>query len=75
MQVHSLGWSLWASEDYSAQPLWAEGASLWAQVLNQNYVLSNMTATIAWSLVWSASTNLVCAGAGLPRMMPMPLTG
>jgi hypothetical protein len=43
--VRDLGWVLWASEDYSAQPGWSDGASLWAQALNQNYVLNNMTAT------------------------------
>jgi hypothetical protein len=26
-----------------------------------------MTSTIAWSLIWSAYTNLVCNGAGLMR--------
>jgi galactosylceramidase len=54
----------WASEDSSAANDWA-GASCWAMLLNQNYLRMNVTATIAWSLIWSASTGLPFAGSGL----------
>ena len=65
--VEALGWVFWASEDYSRDPAWDDGGSYWGQALNLNYIFSNNTATIAWSLIWSAYTNLVCNGAGLMR--------
>ena len=65
--VEALGWAFWASEDYSRDPAWDDGGSYWGQALNTNYIFSNNTATIAWSLIWSAYTNLVCNGAGLMR--------
>ena len=54
----------WSSEDSSSSNDWA-GASCWARLLNRNYVYNNMTATIAWSLIWSVPTGLPCEGAGL----------
>ena len=54
----------WASEDSSASNDWA-GASCWARLLNRNYVYNNMTATIAWSLIWAAPAGLPFLGAGL----------
>jgi hypothetical protein len=63
-----------ASEDYSRDPEWSEGARYWGKALSQNYILSNMTSTISWSLLWSAYTNLVCNGAGLMRAH-QPWTG
>jgi hypothetical protein len=59
--------TLQASEDYSRDPAWADGGRYWGKALSQNYILMNMTATISWSLIWSAYTNLVCNGAGLMR--------
>jgi hypothetical protein len=66
-ETANVGWALWASEDYSRDPAWSDGATYWGKALNQNYVLMNATATISWSLIWSAYTNLVCDGAGLMR--------
>ena len=66
-EVRDAGWTYWASEDYSRDPAWSDGGSYWAKALSQNYILSNMTATISWSLIWSAYTNFVCNGAGLMR--------
>ena len=64
-EVREAGWTFWASEDYSrTETTWADAASSWATALNGNYVLANMTATIAWSLVWSAYLSLVCGDAG-----------
>lgn len=54
----------WSSEDYSQANDWA-GASCWGRLLNQNYVRMNMTATIAWSLIWSPPATLPFSGAGL----------
>ena len=65
--VRDLGWTFWASEDYSRDPAWDNGGTYWGKALSQNYVLMNMTSTIAWSLIWSAYTNFVCNGAGLMR--------
>ena len=63
-EVREAGWTFWASEDYSkTETTWQSAASAWATVLNGNYVLANMTATIAWSLVWSAYPSLVCGDA------------
>ena len=39
---------LWASEDFSS---YYEAGGCWARLLNRNYVLGNMTATIAWNLI------------------------
>jgi hypothetical protein len=72
--VRELGWTYWASEDYSRDPEWTSGAQYWAKALSQNYILMNMSATISWSLIWSAYTNLVCNGAGLMRAH-QPWTG
>jgi galactosylceramidase len=66
-EVEALGWDFWASEDYSRDPAWENGGTYWGKALSQNYVESNQTATISWSLIWSAYTNLVCNGAGLMR--------
>ena len=54
----------WSSEDFSSQNDW-DGASCWARTLNDNYILNNMTATIAWSLIWSAPSTLPFPGTGL----------
>lgn len=72
--VRDLGWTFLASEDYSRDPEWTNGAQYWAKALSQNYILMNMTGTISWSLIWSAYTNLVCNGAGLMRAH-QPWTG
>jgi hypothetical protein len=66
-ETADVGWALWASEDYSRDPAWTDGGTYWGKALSQNYVLMNATATISWSLIWSAYTNLVCNGAGLMR--------
>jgi galactosylceramidase len=55
----------WSSEDISLS--WDTGARCWARELNQNYVRSNLTATIAWDLIDSFYDNLNFAGAGLMR--------
>jgi hypothetical protein len=66
-QVRDLGWSFWASEDYSRDPAWSNGGTYWGKALSQNFVVMNMTSTIAWSLIWSTYTSFVCNGAGLMR--------
>jgi galactosylceramidase len=73
-ETAEVGWALWASEDYSRDPSWSSGATYWGKALSQNYVLMNATATISWSLIWSAYDNLVCPGAGLMRAH-MPWSG
>ena len=45
--VRDLGWTFWASEDYSRDPAWDNGGTYWGKALSQNYVLMNMTATIS----------------------------
>lgn len=54
----------WSSEDSSAVNSWT-GASCWARLLNRNYILMNMTATIAWSLIWAVPAGLPFSGSGL----------
>jgi hypothetical protein len=54
----------WSSEDFSLPNDWT-GASCWGKLLNQNYALMNITATIAWSLAWTAPRGLPFAGSGL----------
>ena len=54
----------WASEDYSTVGDWA-GAACWGRTLNVNYVTMNMTASIAWSLLWSVYPGQICDGQGL----------
>ena len=39
---------LWASEDFSTD---FTAGGCWARLLNRNYVLGNMTSTIAWNLI------------------------
>ena len=65
--VEALGWRFWASEDNSRDPAWELGGRYLGKALSLNYVLSNMTSTISWSLTWSAYDNLICAEAGLMR--------
>lgn len=59
-----IGKAYWSSEDSSTANDWA-GASCWARLLNQNYVLMNMTSTIAWSLIWAVPQGLPFTGNGL----------
>jgi len=65
--VEALGWRYWASEDNSRDPAWELGGRYFGKALSQNYVLSNFTSTVSWSLTWSAYDNLICAEAGLMR--------
>ena len=47
------GKACWASEDLWTQPTWG-GAVCWATEFNQNFILSNMTSTLAWATLWAA---------------------
>ena len=58
------GKSYWSSEDYSTVGDWT-GASCWGRTLSSNFVRMNMTATIAWSLLWSVYPGMLCDGQGL----------
>lgn len=55
---------LYASEELSTPADWS-GAGCWGRVLNTNIVRLNLTASIAWSLIWSTYPNLECFGNGL----------
>ena len=67
-EVRELGWSLWASEDFSRDvSVWADSQSYWMKALSQHYVVMNITATISWSLIWSVYSNLICRDSGLMR--------
>ena len=60
------GKACWASEDLWTQPTWG-GSVCWATEFNMNFILSNMTSTLAWATVWSAYPNVdVFEGAGDP---------
>eukprot|EP01116_Phalansterium_solitarium_P024319 TRINITY_DN8883_c0_g1_i1.p1 TRINITY_DN8883_c0_g1~~TRINITY_DN8883_c0_g1_i1.p1 ORF type:complete len:826 (+),score=339.12 TRINITY_DN8883_c0_g1_i1:203-2680(+) len=62
-QAEKTGKPLWASEDDSTFNN-AVGAGCWARIINRNYVLGNMTATINWNLIASymKGTNWYRAG-------------
>ena len=47
------GKTVWSSEDLWDEAEWP-GAACWAKTLNQNFIRAKLTATIAWSTVWSA---------------------
>lgn len=55
---------LWASEDMSTYND-LRGAGCWAKILNRNYVIGNMTATISWNMVASYFTGLLWQGTGI----------
>ena len=63
-EVQEAGKLYWASEDWWSQPDW-DGAATWGHLLNYNFVLANMTTTIAWSPLWSVYSNLEDQAAGL----------
>ena len=63
-EVQEFGKLFWASEDWWSQPTWP-GAATWGHLLNQNYVIANMTTTIAWSPLWSVYPTLEDQAAGL----------
>jgi len=48
--VGQLGKQFWASEDWWSAPDW-DGAGCWGRRANMNFIVNNMTANIAWSLV------------------------
>jgi len=62
------GLKFWSSEDYSMGASW-HTAGCWARSLNQNFVLLNATATIAWSTIWSVYANDDYRGNGLMLAM------
>ena len=55
---------VWSSEESSTVDTEAGGAC-WARLLNQNYAIGNITATIMWNLVTSFYTSLPYYGASL----------
>lgn len=55
---------VWSSEESSTTDTPAGGAC-WARLLNQNYVIGNITATIMWNLVTSFYPTLPYYGASL----------
>ena len=55
---------VWSSEESSTVDTEAGGAC-WARLLNQNYAIGNITATIMWNLVTSFYTSLPYFGASL----------
>jgi O-glycosyl hydrolase len=61
--VLATGKTIWASEDGSAG--YDSGAAGLAQDINEDYVGGQMTATINWSLIWSAYSGLTFDGDGL----------
>ena len=57
---------LWASEDGNL-PCSMSGAQQWGQTHLSNWLTLNFTATVRWSLIWSAYPGTICNGAGLLR--------
>ena len=55
---------IWASEDGNL-PSDQAGAIAWGQVQNNNWLNLNVTATVRWSLIWSAYPGVECDGSGL----------
>lgn len=63
-EVADSGKKYWASEHWWDQPDYG-GAAAWGHLLNYNWVMMNITATIAWSPLWSVYSNLEDQAAGL----------
>lgn len=61
--VLATGKTIWASEMGSAG--YDSGASALAEDINEQYVEGQMTASINWSLIWSAYSDLPYSGDGL----------
>lgn len=55
----------WSSEDMSLG--WNDSAQCWARELNQDYVLANLTSTIAWALINSFYDGIDWSGTGVMR--------
>ena len=55
----------WSSEDMSLG--WNTSAQCWARELNQDYVLANLTSTIAWALINSFYDGIDWSGTGVMR--------
>jgi len=51
-----------------------QGAQDWAKILNRNYIVSNVTATITWSTIWSVLPGLPYDGRGI-MMANTPWSG
>ena len=64
---------LWASEDGNL-PCDLAGALKFGQRMSRNWLALNITATVRWSLVWTALPGTICNGAGLLRA-DTPITG
>ena len=58
----SLNKPIFASEDFSK---YYTAGQAWAQTVNRNYVLGNITGVIAWSLIAAYDDNLPYSGHGL----------
>jgi hypothetical protein len=66
-EVDAGGKLFWASEDWWDQPDWV-GAQTWGHLLSYNFVVSNLTTTIAWSPLWAVYyPQLIYEEAGLIR--------
>ena len=55
----------WSSEDMSLG--WDNSAECWARELSQDYVLANLTSTIAWALINSFYDGIDWSGTGVMR--------
>ena len=53
---------LWASEDFSS---YFQAGGCWTRLLNRNYALANITATIAWNLIAAYYNALPYGGDGM----------
>jgi galactosylceramidase len=71
--AEATGKPLWASEDDSTYDN-DVGAECWARIINRNFVLGNMTATINWNLVTAYMKGTQWYRAGLFNAMK-PWTG
>ena len=52
----------WASEDFSS---YFKAGGCWSRLLNRNYAIGNLTATIAWNLIAAYYDELPYSGDGL----------
>lgn len=52
LALRESGKFVWSSEDLWSEANWS-GAACWAKTLTQNFIRANITASIAWSTVWS----------------------
>ena len=70
--LNSLSKPMFAAEDGAGTPFIS---STWTRTINQNYVVLNISATIAWNLITSYDNDLPYTGRGIMGVANTPWCG